>query len=68
MVMVINAVIAGVYAGLVTVAVGGSDSTAVIVGIVAFLAFVVIQTLWGVREFRGYSGKITSRFPTPAGE
>ena len=65
MIMVINAVIAGVYAGLVTVAVGASDFTAILVGAAAFLALVVVQAVWGVRQFQRYSREIEPRFPTP---
>jgi hypothetical protein len=68
MVMVINAVIAGVYAGLVTVALGASDLTAVLIGVAAFLVLVLIQAMWGVREFQRYASDITPRFPTPPPE
>lgn len=65
MIMVINAVIGGVYAGLVTVALGGTDIAAVLIGTAVFVVLVVLQAMWGVREFRRYSSEIAPRFPTP---
>ena len=65
MIVVICAVIGGVFVTLVAAALGAGPPVAVAGGFLGFVLLVVVQLSWSIRTFRATSRGLDARFPTP---
>jgi hypothetical protein len=65
MIMVIVSVVGAVYAGLVAIWLGATDTAAVLAGAVVFLLLIVVHAAWAMRFFRTHGERMEIRFPTP---
>jgi hypothetical protein len=65
MIMVICAMIGGVFLTLVAAALGAGTTVAVAAGFAGFVLLAAVQLVWGLRTFRRTSSQLDARFPTP---
>jgi hypothetical protein len=66
LIIVLNAVIAGVIGAIAAIQLGAEGGAAFGVGVAAFVVFGVAQFLWGSREAQRDRPEATPMFPTPA--
>jgi hypothetical protein len=68
MVSMITTVIAGVLGGVVALLLGATPNVAIAVGLVTFIALLIVMSVAGYSAFSQFNARLRPRFPTPPAE